>query len=229
MPPQGTRRGQTRTSLTFAGTIVVTCPPEGRIVAVPSVTARMILDGPGGRVVDQLPFGPVVTTATWLNAPESFSGAARIRTGWPDSGTPEAVVYSPASVTLWPCATSSVLVTWTCGGWQIRRSRKAYRPVWTRLVEQRSTYLTTLIVFRCPPRLTRMSLWWRRTVAQCHPTRTRSRTTRRCSGSTIRVRLTGSPLRRAAGAPAAWWCWRSSRRCRTTSPETSRDRCVRRR
>src|ERR1700733_11115490 len=109
VPPHGTRCGQTRSSLTSAGTIVVTCPVEGRIVAVPLVTARMIRDGPGGSVADQLPFGPVVTTATCRNAPELLSGAARIRTGWPDSGVPDAVVYTPASVTLWPYRTNSVL------------------------------------------------------------------------------------------------------------------------
>jgi hypothetical protein len=58
------------------------------------------------------------------------------------------------------------------------------------LVVHCSTYLTALIVFRRPPRLTRTSLCWRRTVAQCHPTRTCSRTIRRCNGLTILVRLT---------------------------------------
>ena len=94
VPPQGMRLGHTRRSLTLAGTIVVTCPLEGRIVAVPPVTARMIREGPGGSVADQPPFGPVVTTASWLKAPELLSGAARMRTDWPGSGTPAAVVYS---------------------------------------------------------------------------------------------------------------------------------------
>ena len=35
----------------------MTCPLEGRIVAVPPVTARMIREGPGGSVAVQLPFG----------------------------------------------------------------------------------------------------------------------------------------------------------------------------
>ena len=81
-------------------------------------------------------------------------------------------------------------MTCTRGARQIRRTRQPWRAVRTRLVVHRSTYLTALIVLRRPPRLTRTSLWCRRTVAQCHPTRTCSRTIRRCSGLTILVKLT---------------------------------------
>ena len=35
---------------------------------MPSVTARMMRDGPGGIVALQLPSGPVVAVASWLNA-----------------------------------------------------------------------------------------------------------------------------------------------------------------
>src|SRR5438270_13539756 len=71
-----------------------------------------------------------------------------------------------------------VLVTSTCGCSQ--RGSVAHRP----------TSLTTLIVLKWPPRFTRTSRWPRRTVTQCHPTRTRSLTTWRRGGLTIFVRLT---------------------------------------
>ena len=54
----------------------------------------MIRDGPGGSVAVQLPSGPVVTAAAWVNAFEPLSGAVRIATGWPASGRPALLISS---------------------------------------------------------------------------------------------------------------------------------------
>ena len=59
----------------------------------------MIREGPGGRVAVQLPSGPVVTAAAWVNAFEPLSGAVRIATGWPASGRPALLISSPCSLT----------------------------------------------------------------------------------------------------------------------------------
>ena len=65
----------------------------------------MIREGPGGRVAVQLPPGPVVTAAAWVNAFEPLSGAVRIATGWPAIGTPALLISSPCSLTGRPKAT----------------------------------------------------------------------------------------------------------------------------
>ena len=65
----------------------------------------MIREGPGGRVAVQLPPGPVVTAAAWVNASEPLSGAVRIATGWPAIGTPALLISSPCSLTGRPKAT----------------------------------------------------------------------------------------------------------------------------
>ena len=59
----------------------------------------MIREGPGGSVAVQLPSGPVVTAAAWVNAFEPLSGAVRIATGWPASGRPALLISSPCSLT----------------------------------------------------------------------------------------------------------------------------------
>src|ERR1700752_5396160 len=93
VPPHATLRGHTRTRRIFAGTTVVTCPLDGRMVAVPLVTARIIRDGPGGIVALQLPFAVVVAVPTWLNASVLLFGAAKMCTGSPGSVEPVTVVY----------------------------------------------------------------------------------------------------------------------------------------
>ena len=55
----------------------------------------MIREGPGGRVAVQLPSGPVVTAAAWVNAFEPLSGAVKTATGWPASGRPRAAHQQP--------------------------------------------------------------------------------------------------------------------------------------
>jgi len=59
----------------------------------------MIREGPGARVAVQLPSGPVVTAAAWLNAFEPLSGAVKIATGWPAIGRPAPLISSPCSLT----------------------------------------------------------------------------------------------------------------------------------
>ena len=76
------RLGHTRSSLTLAGTIVVTCRSKKDCRGATRYRP-IIREGPGGSVADQPPFGPVVTIAIWLKPPELLSGAARMRTGWP--------------------------------------------------------------------------------------------------------------------------------------------------
>jgi hypothetical protein len=58
--------------------MVVTWPLDGRIVEVPSVTARIMRDGPGRRVAVQAPSAAVVTVASWTKAPDWLLGATRI-------------------------------------------------------------------------------------------------------------------------------------------------------
>ena len=59
----------------------------------------MIREGPGARVAVQLPSGPVVTAAAWVNASEPLSGAVKIATGWPAIGRPAVLISSPCSFT----------------------------------------------------------------------------------------------------------------------------------
>ena len=59
----------------------------------------MIREGPGARVAVQLPSGPVVTAAAWVNAFDPLSGAVKIATGWPAIGRPAPLISNPRSLT----------------------------------------------------------------------------------------------------------------------------------
>src|ERR1700756_3668414 len=75
VPPQGTRRGVTRTSFTIPGTSTCTrAEVAGSSVPVPGNMASTSLEGPAGSFADQLPSPAVVVTAVWLNSPSPLSG-----------------------------------------------------------------------------------------------------------------------------------------------------------